>query len=136
MVVKPERGPAASKKPGQESCVRSSGIITCQHDGLVTVQDKARLRQGHNDQSHWGQQCSETTLTGEYRFHIRTPLGIEPGSLIMGSKRVDHWTSRTVYECSKIAGSPQYDLPTVIYNYFQCTDIMKAKLKSEEYLHS
>jgi hypothetical protein len=27
-VVKPEGGPAASVKTGQESCVRSSGIIT------------------------------------------------------------------------------------------------------------
>jgi hypothetical protein len=27
-VVKPEGGPAASMKPGQKSCVRSSGIIT------------------------------------------------------------------------------------------------------------
>jgi hypothetical protein len=27
-VVKPEGGPAASVKPGQESCVRSSEIIT------------------------------------------------------------------------------------------------------------
>ncbi len=27
-VVKPEGGPAASVKPGKESCVRSSGIIT------------------------------------------------------------------------------------------------------------
>jgi hypothetical protein len=27
-VVKPEERPAASMKPGQESCVRSSGIIT------------------------------------------------------------------------------------------------------------
>ncbi len=26
-VVKPEGGPAASVKPGQKSCVRSSGII-------------------------------------------------------------------------------------------------------------
>ncbi len=26
---------------------------------------------------------------------------------MMGSKRVDHWTSGTVYECSEIAGSPQ-----------------------------
>jgi hypothetical protein len=24
-----------------------------------------------------------------------------------GSKRVDHWTSGTVYECSEIPGSPQ-----------------------------
>jgi hypothetical protein len=51
--------------------------------------------------------CSETTLTGESRFHISTPLGIEPGSLMTGSKRVTHWTSETVYECSEIAGSPQ-----------------------------
>jgi hypothetical protein len=51
--------------------------------------------------------CSKTRLTGESWFHISTPLGIEPGSLIMGSKRVDHWTSETVYECSEIAGSPQ-----------------------------
>jgi hypothetical protein len=26
---------------------------------------------------------------------------------MMGSKRVDHWTSGTVCECSEIAGSPQ-----------------------------
>ncbi len=51
--------------------------------------------------------CSKTTLTEESRFHISTPLGIDPGSLMMGRKRVDHWTSGTVYECSEIAGSPQ-----------------------------
>jgi hypothetical protein len=28
MVVKPEGGPAASVKPGQKGCVKSSGIIT------------------------------------------------------------------------------------------------------------
>jgi hypothetical protein len=28
VVVKPEGGPAASVKPGQKGCVRSSGIIT------------------------------------------------------------------------------------------------------------
>jgi hypothetical protein len=31
--------------------------------------------------------CSKTTLTGESRFHISTPPGIEPGSLMTGSKR-------------------------------------------------
>ncbi len=36
-----------------------------------------------------------------------TLLGIEPGSFMTGSKRVDHFTSGTVYECSEIAGSPQ-----------------------------
>jgi hypothetical protein len=44
--------------------------------------------------------CSETTLTGESRFYISTPLGIEPGSLRMtGSTGLTHWTSETVCEC-------------------------------------
>jgi hypothetical protein len=47
-------------------------------------------------------------LTGESRFHIRTPLVIEPGSLMTGSKQVDYWTSGTVYECNEIAGSPHF----------------------------
>jgi hypothetical protein len=51
--------------------------------------------------------CCETTLMGESRFHISTVLGIESGSFMTGSKRVDQWTSGTVYECSEIAGSPQ-----------------------------
>jgi hypothetical protein len=51
--------------------------------------------------------CSVSTLTGESRFHICTPLGIEPGSFITGSKGLTHWDSETVYECSEIAGSPQ-----------------------------
>jgi hypothetical protein len=46
-------------------------------------------------------------LTGESRFHISTPLGIEPVSLMTGSKRVVHWTSETWCQCSEIAGSPQ-----------------------------
>ncbi len=83
------------------------GLSHCWHDGLVTVQDKARLRRGHNDQTRRGHQCSETTVTGESRFYISIPLGIEPGSLMTGSKRVDHWASGTVCECSEIAGSPQ-----------------------------
>jgi hypothetical protein len=56
--------------------------------------------------------CSETTLTGESRFHISIPLGIEPGSHMTGSKRVDHWTSGNVYE---VAGSPQGFPPTADY---------------------
>jgi hypothetical protein len=83
------------------------GLSHCQYDGLGTVQDEARLRRGHNNQSGRGHQCSEITLTGEAQFHISTPLGIEPGSFMTESKRVDHWTSGTVYECSEIAGSPQ-----------------------------
>ena len=59
--------------------------------------------------------CSESTLTGESRFHISTPLGIEPRSLMAGSKRVDHWTSGTMYECSEIAGSPQGSSPAADY---------------------
>ncbi len=104
LVVKPERRPAASLKPGQESCVRSSGIITLSDEGLVMVRDEARLRRGHDDQSHRGNQCSETMLTGESWFHISPPRGFEPGSLVTGSKQVVHWTSETWWEC----GSPQY----------------------------
>jgi hypothetical protein len=40
-------------------------------------------------------------------LHISTPLGIEPGSLMTGSKQVDPWASGTVYECNEIAESPQ-----------------------------
>ncbi len=36
-------------------------------------------------------------------------------SLMTGSKRVDHWTSGTVYECSEIEGSPQGSLPAADY---------------------
>jgi hypothetical protein len=46
-------------------------------------------------------------LTGESRFHISTPLGMEPEALMTGCKRVDHWTSGTVYERNEIAGSSQ-----------------------------
>ncbi len=71
-VVKPEGNPAASVKLGQESCVRSSGIITLSARG-----PSDSLGWGHNDdQSRRGHQCSETSLTGESRFHISTPLGI------------------------------------------------------------
>ncbi len=52
------------------------GLSHCRHEGLVMVRDKARLRRGRDDQSRRGHQCSETTLTGESRFHITTPLGI------------------------------------------------------------
>jgi hypothetical protein len=39
--------------------------------------------------------CSETTRTGESRFHISPPKGIEPRSLVTGSKGLVHWTSET-----------------------------------------
>jgi hypothetical protein len=75
------------------------GLSHCRHDDLVMVRDEARLRQGHNDQSDGGHQCSETTLTGESRFHISTPLGIEPRSLMTGSKWVDQWTKKKLALC-------------------------------------
>jgi hypothetical protein len=34
---------------------------------------------------------------------------------MMGSKRVDHWISGTVYECSEIAGSSQGFPPAADY---------------------
>jgi hypothetical protein len=53
------------------------------------VWDEAHLRRGHrNDQSRQGHQCSETTLTGESRFHISPPRGFESVSLVTGSKQV------------------------------------------------
>ncbi len=62
--------------------------------------------------------CSETTVIGESWFDIRTPLGIEPGSLMMGSTGLTHGASETVCECSEIAGSPQGSPPGA--NYVGC----------------
>ncbi len=104
------------------------GLSHCRHKTLVTVRDEARLRRGHrNDQSNQGHQCSETTLTGESRFHISTPLGIEPGSLMTGSKRVVHWNSETLWECSEIAGFPQYRHFTVQIYPFPFSTVWKIE---------
>ncbi len=65
------------------------GLSHCRHNGLVMVQDEARLRRGHNDQSRRGHQYSETKRTGESRFHLSTPLGIEPGALMNRKQRAD-----------------------------------------------
>ncbi len=73
----------------------------------MTDWDEARLRRGRNDQSRQGHQCSETTPTGESRFHISPPRGLELGSLVSGSKGLVHWTSETWWEWSEIAGSAQ-----------------------------
>jgi hypothetical protein len=73
--------------------------------------------------------CSKTMLTGESRFHISIPLGIKPGSLITGSKQVDHWTSGTVYECSEIAGSPQGSPPPA--DYVSCEAGRRTSSKRE-----
>jgi hypothetical protein len=105
--VKPEGGPAMSVKPGKKSCVRTSGIITLSAWWPSDGWDEACLRWGYNDQSRQGHQCSETKPTGESWFHISTPLGNEPGSLMTRSKQVNYWTSGTVRECSEIASSPQ-----------------------------
>ncbi len=87
------------------------GLSHCRHEGLVTVRDEARLRRGYNDdQSRQGHQCSETSLTGESRFHISTLWGFEPVSLVTGSKQVVHWTSETWREWSEIAGFPHYSI--------------------------
>ncbi len=107
-VGKTEGGPAACVKLRQKNCVRLSGINTLSARGPSDCLGRSPPQTRPNDQSHRDHQCSETTLTGESRFHISTPLGIETGSLMTGSKRVTHWTSETVYECSEIAGSPQY----------------------------
>jgi hypothetical protein len=84
-VVKPEVRPAASVKPGQESCVRSRGTVTLSARG---PSDSCWGRSPVDDQSRRGHQCSETTLTGESRFHISPPRGFEPVTLVAGSKQV------------------------------------------------
>ncbi len=91
------------------------GLSHCQHEELVMVRDKARLRRSHrNDPSRWGHQCSDTTLTGESRFHKVPSWGFEPRFLVTGSKRVVHWTSETWWEWSEIAGSPHISIYTPI----------------------
>ncbi len=114
------RKACSERETRTEEEIKWSGIITLsarQHDSLVTVWDKTRLRRGHNDQSRQGHKCSETTLTGESRLHISTPLGIENGSLMTGSIGITHWTSETVYECREIAGSPQTAILIVLVGF-------------------
>jgi hypothetical protein len=83
-VVKPERRPAASVKPGQEGCVRSSGTVTLSARGPSDNWGQSPV----DDQSRRGHQCSKTTLTGESRFHLSTPRGFEPVTLVAGCKQV------------------------------------------------
>jgi hypothetical protein len=84
-VVKPEGRPAASVKPGQESCVRASGTVTLSARG---PSDSCWGQSLVVDQSRRGHQCSETTIVGESRFHISSPRGFEPVTLVAGSKQV------------------------------------------------
>ncbi len=56
--------------------------------------------------------CSETTLTGESRFHLSTPPGdLNLWPLWREANRVVHWTSETWWESCEIAGSPQGSPP-------------------------
>ncbi len=57
---------------------------------------------------HILRRCSETTLTGESRFHTSIPLWLELGPLVTGSIGLTHWTSETVCEYSEIAGFAQW----------------------------
>ncbi len=98
------------------------------------VRDEARLRQGHNDQSRQSHQYSKTTLNKGFRFHISTPLGIEPGSLMMGNKRVDHWISGTVCECSEIADSPQLFLNEILS--FQARSVQMCNMDAFQKLNT
>jgi hypothetical protein len=72
-------------------------LSLCQHDCLVTVRDEARCRRGHNDQSHQGHQCSDTTLTGESRFHWSNPLGLNLGP---SWQKANRWTYKLVELCT------------------------------------
>jgi hypothetical protein len=83
-VVKPEGRPAASVKPGQESCVRSNETVTLSARGPSDSWGQSPV----DDQSRRGHQCSETTLTGESRFHISPPREFESVTLVAGSKQV------------------------------------------------
>jgi hypothetical protein len=54
--------------------------------------------------------CSETSLTGESRFHISPPRGFEPVTLVAGSKQVsplDQWDMvRIMWDCRLSTGLP------------------------------
>ncbi len=54
--------------------------------------------------------CSETTLTGESRFHISPPRGFKPVTLVAGSKQVsslDQWDMvRIIRDCRLSTGLP------------------------------
>jgi hypothetical protein len=83
-VVKPEGRLAASVKPGQEGCVRSSGTVTL----LARGPSDSWRRSPVVDQSRRDHQCSETSITGESRFHLSPPRGFEPVTPVAGSKQV------------------------------------------------
>jgi hypothetical protein len=55
--------------------------------------------------------CSETTLTGESRFHISPPGDLNLWPLWREANRLVHWTSETWWESCETAGSPQGSPP-------------------------
>jgi hypothetical protein len=56
--------------------------------------------------THYIRRCSETMLTGESRFHISTPLGIEPRSQQTGSP-LDQWDMVWMqWDCRLSTGLP------------------------------
>ncbi len=62
------------------------GLSHYRHEGLVTVGDEVLLMINHVGVTTV--EASEATLTGESRFHISTPRGFEPVTLVAGSKQV------------------------------------------------
>ncbi len=96
LVVKPERRPAASVKRGQESFVRSSGIITLSARGPSDGSGRGlpQRRPASNEATminHIG-----VTIVANRRIpvsHKYPPRGLEPGSIVTGNKWVVHWTS-------------------------------------------
>ncbi len=76
------------------------GLSHYRHEGLVMVQDEARLMMISHVGGH---QCSETWLTGESRFHISTPQGIWTQVPCDGKQRVsplDQWDMvRMKWDC-------------------------------------
>ncbi len=106
----PSSGALASNRQNISSPKYNDDISLCLSNNISS------LIQSHLSVYFWkGRYCSKTMLTGESRFRISTTLGIEPGSLMMGSKGLTHWTSETVCECSEIAGSPQGSPPAADY---------------------
>ncbi len=80
-VVKPEGRPAASVKPGQESCVRSSGTVTLT---ARVVWDEALLMFNHVRVTNVARQ-REQENPGSTQV---PPRGFEPVTLVAGSKQV------------------------------------------------
>ncbi len=126
VVVKPKEDLRWAWNRDRRAVWDQVGLSHCRHNSLVTVREEACLRQGHNDQSHGGHQCSETTLTGESGLHISTPPGIEPGSLITGSKRVVHWTSETRCDAVRLQALHNIEKHWILTWFLNCSKLTKS----------